>query len=244
MAHTSSLSFSVGAPWEIFRSQSNITNGRIVDLYTKSGSVGQYNSLLILLPDYGVTISILTAGTGGDVVSIAADMVVQAFLPVLEQVSKDQDCRRVCGTYSSSQDSKSNSTLVLEEDEGPGLVIRKWTNNGVDILSAAQQYSNASGGGLLKSIRLYATNRVSNRTEPGSGSFRVIAYRAVFETIPTTSRGQRIFDPEIGTWQKVDTLMYGNIASDDFEIHFDSNGFATAVEPRVLRKMFVRQLKD
>ncbi|RKU44012.1 hypothetical protein DL546_007308, partial [Coniochaeta pulveracea] len=36
-SHTASLSLSIGSPWEIHRTRSNITDGRVIDLYTKSG---------------------------------------------------------------------------------------------------------------------------------------------------------------------------------------------------------------
>ena len=51
VTHTSSLTSSVGAPWEIFRMK--IPRG-VVDLYTKGGDIGVYSSLLVLVPDYDV----------------------------------------------------------------------------------------------------------------------------------------------------------------------------------------------
>ncbi len=62
--HTSSMAFSVGAAWEIWRAKSNITTGRIIDLYTNSGSIGQDKTLLNLGPYQKLVISVLAAGTG------------------------------------------------------------------------------------------------------------------------------------------------------------------------------------
>lgn len=41
LAHTSELTLSVGAPWEILRIKSNISTGHSIDLYTKGGSLGR-----------------------------------------------------------------------------------------------------------------------------------------------------------------------------------------------------------
>lgn len=40
---------------------------RVTDIYTKSGSLGLYNSILALLPDYGVGFVTLAAGKGSHV---------------------------------------------------------------------------------------------------------------------------------------------------------------------------------
>jgi hypothetical protein len=232
------MTFSVGAPWEIWRTRSNIVEGHRVDLYTKSGSTGDYNALVILIPDYDVAISILVAGpSGGNVINIAADMAVQTFLPALEQVSKEQACQRLCGLYR-TRDPKQDSSLAIARDDGPGLLIQKWVSSGVDIKAAAQQYATATGGGFIKSFRLYRTDR----SEAQNGK-TVDAYRAVFETQLVESRpGQppRIFNPDLGTWSLADQLMYGGIAGDDFDFFLSKNGSATAVAPRVLREVFFK----
>jgi len=53
---------------------SNITTGHTIDLYTKSGSIGLYSSLLTLIPDYQVTVAILTAGPEDSVIETAAEI--------------------------------------------------------------------------------------------------------------------------------------------------------------------------
>lgn len=90
-AHTSPPFFSVGAPWEIWRTASRVTSGYTIDLYTidlytKSGSDGLYNSLLILSPDNGVVISVLAAGAASStLVSAASEIATQRLLPALER---------------------------------------------------------------------------------------------------------------------------------------------------------------
>ena len=39
ISHTSSLGYSVGAPWEILRSNTLTKDRRVIDVYTKSGDL-------------------------------------------------------------------------------------------------------------------------------------------------------------------------------------------------------------
>jgi hypothetical protein len=54
---------------------------RVTDIYTKSGSLGLYTSILALLPDYGVGFVTLAAGKGSHVAldGLIADIVLPEF---------------------------------------------------------------------------------------------------------------------------------------------------------------------
>lgn len=130
-AHTALWSLSVGAPWEIIRTRTRTTEGHAVDLYTKSGGIGAYGALLVLVPDFGIVVPILAAGTdAATAVGVAFERVVQGFLPVLEKAARQQTKRNLGGTYTT----KGNSTLVLDVEDDPvsGLVVKQWISNGVD----------------------------------------------------------------------------------------------------------------
>jgi hypothetical protein len=240
-SHTSSLSFSVGSPWEIWRTQTQITRGRVIDLYTKSGSVGQYSSMLILAPDYGVVLSILVAGPSSSAaVTITTEMVLQSLVPILEDVSRNEACRNLCGTFGSAQPSL-NSSIVIAAD-ADGLYLERWINRGVDIMAAAQAYAAETGGPPIKSIRLQATNlqESSNASHIAWGARRV-AYRAIFDTSnQDTSGPPRIMDQNSSWWSSVDSIVYGEIGIDDFVVHFDANGAAIMIEPRAVRDTLLR----
>ncbi|KAL7912515.1 beta-lactamase/transpeptidase-like protein [Trichoderma velutinum] len=228
---TSSQSVSVGAPWEIVRTQSGITTGRIVDLYTKSGSVGAYNSLLILIPDYQVTLAILAAGPdSAAALQAATEIAIQTLIPALEKAAKAESCRRHCGKYAPAGAEK-NSSLVLTVDDGPGLLLKEWTHQGHDIIAAGQAYANATRGGRINAVRLFPT---------GLQTGRQVAYRALFETIPYQydPSVHMVFDPTAGIWGTPDQLMYGEIAADEYVFHLDAEGNSAAVEPRVLREVY------
>ncbi|GJN80043.1 hypothetical protein PLIIFM63780_003567 [Purpureocillium lilacinum] len=233
-SHTASPSASVGAPWEMARTRSRVTSGYAVDLYTKSGSDGQYNVLLVLIPEFQVVVSLLAAGPdSGPVVTAAAETVLQALLPALDGVSQSQACDKFCGRYATA-DAAVNSSLVLAVDyEGPGLLVTQWISNGVDVRQVAQAYADATKGGVIESIRLYPTGLYA----PGKAAFR-----AVLQTVPSdfNSSIPRILDPRASQWSAMDQLMYGEVAVDDFVFRLDGHGRAVAVEPRVLRQTLQR----
>ncbi|TQV93766.1 Beta-lactamase/transpeptidase-like protein [Cordyceps javanica] len=245
-AHTSSLSFSVGAPWEIWRTGSRVTSGYTTDLYTKSGSDGLYNALLVLAPDTGVVISVLAAGTDSSAMLTAgAETAVQGLLPILDDVSRMQACRKYCGTYSNAE---TNSSLIIaaggysngtEEEDGPGIVVTKWTSRGKDIMATAQAYADSTGSGGITSFKLYPSIAEHEATRT--------AYRLIFATrAPGYTQGAsppppRIFDPIAGAWGAVDQLTYGRVAVDEFIFHLDQHGnSAQSVELGALRQTLFR----
>ncbi|KAI1113680.1 putative penicillin-binding protein [Nemania sp. NC0429] len=240
-SHTSSPFFSVGSPWEIWRTRSQITSGRVVDLYTKSGSVGQYTSQLILLPDYGVALSVLVAGSSsGPVITIATEMVLQSLIPMLEDITISEACGKLCGTYESSQSSV-NSSVTITAD-ATGLYLDRWINQGVDIKAVAEAYAVGTGSSPVRFLRLQATNlREPSDVDHNARSIRRVAYRVIFDTTSEDSDGPpRILNPNTHQWSSTDSPFYGEIAVDDFVVHIDANGTATMVEPRVLRDILQR----
>ena len=240
-SHTSSPFVSVGSPWEIQRTQSQITSGRIVDIYTKSGSVGQYDSQLMLLPDYGITLSFLVAGpSSGAVITIATEMVLQSLISVLENITIVRACDNLCGTYESAQPGV-NSSLTVAAD-AVGLYLDRWINQGVDIKAVAQAYAAQTGSPPIKTARFQATNlqdpAPTNDTAQGN---RHVAYRVIFDTAIEDPNGPpRIFKPDSRQWSATDSIMYGEIGVDDFVVHLDANGTAAMIEPRVVRDILIK----
>ncbi|KAH6887040.1 putative penicillin-binding protein [Thelonectria olida] len=243
-SHTASLIFSVGSPWEIWRTKSGITSGRTIDLYTKSGSIGAYNSHLILIPDYGVSVAVLAAGSSSSLaINAATEVALQAIIPTLEKVSRDQACKALCGTYRAAH----NSSLTISADRH-GLVVSRWISRGLDYRAVAQEYAESTGGGRLSAIRLQKTNLESpSGAKHKENGVQRVAYRAIFDTnggasdfAQPLSKKSRIFDPTAHQWSSVDNPMYGEIASDDFLLHLDQSGSAVAVEPRISRELLYR----
>lgn len=230
---TSSTTLFVGAPWEIVRTRSSINSGSLIDLYTKSGSVGAYQSLLVLIPDYQVTMAVLAAGPdAATALRIATETAIQRLLPALASAAKAESCSKFCGEYAPSGTS-GDSLLVISTDDGPGLLLKEWTHQGHGLIAAGQAYSNATRGGEIKSLRLLPTGlRSGNR----------VSYRAIVNIIPYQydPSVDYVFDPQANLWGTPDQLMYGGVAIDDFVFHLDDRGCSAAIEPRVLRAAYQR----
>jgi hypothetical protein len=225
-SHTSSLAYAVGAPWEI----TSFSLPRLIDLYTKSGDIGSYSSVLALSPDHGVGFTILVAGTGGHVVAaMVADLVAQTMLPALEYIAKDQARVRFAGTYSAPS-RVVNSSISIITDDGPGLRVTNWTSNSTDMFQSLATLRGANDTSQI-TIRLYPTGLET----PGKISFRAL--------IPP-DLGLAPIGPFTGsciTWVTVDSYIYGSVGLDEFVFTLDDHLRATSVSPRVLRIDLQRQ---
>lgn len=233
VTHTSSVKFSVGAPWEIFRVESSRGT---VDLYTKSGSLGVYASLLVLVPDYNFGWVILSAadnsGTANEGVHILTSLIADAFLPAIEAAAKDEATAVFAGTYKATNGL--NSSMSIVTDEFPGLGVKSWITNGTDAFESFLDLNGVTSAQFSVSMRLYPTNLV--QTSP-----RQQAFRAVFELLPT--RVDRSVFSVCGSWGGVDGVFYGDIAIDEFLFHFDEQGRAVSIEPRFLRVILQKDSK-
>ncbi|KAI9655491.1 MAG: hypothetical protein M1829_000634 [Trizodia sp. TS-e1964] len=242
-SHTSSLFLSVGAPWEIARSSVLTQDQRVIDLYTKAGVVGSYSSLFVLIPDYDIGMTVLAAGGTPDMNQIA-DLSLKLVLPAIEQVGKQQAKKVYEGTYK-SQDTSKPTTIVLKVDNGPGLSLEKWVNNGMTIYDSSNNPSRLA-------IRLYPTGLKSNPSKssspdrpPGQG----ISFRATSSYLPDKPESQpqgaetsvSVFSDVCGSWLSIDGGAYGNIAMDDLVFYLDISEHAGALDLRAERVILQRQ---
>lgn len=205
---TSSPTLAVGAPWEIFRVQTNTSSDRITDYYTKGGDIGVYSDLLALIPDYNVGFSIFTAdGNAAGVASTLAGMVSNTFGTALEQSAKLQANATYAGTYTSSDDT--NSSLVISINDDFGLNIDTWVSNGHDMFANI-----ALTQGITSTEPKFLARLVPTDLEDGNGGR---AFRSVFGYQATTASGNGSpFDLSCATWTTVDALTYGGVSLDLF----------------------------
>ncbi len=228
-ANTASLMSSVGAPWEIQRVTRSTLDNVVVDLYTKSGSTGIYNSLVVLIPDYEVAFTVLTAGDVSTLVSMLSEMVAETFLPMIYQISKEEAAGAFGGTYKSS--GAINSSFSLSTDDGPGLLVARWISNGTDVLAGYEHLGN-----VMVKARIYPTGLRSPAT--GGNSTAQVSWRGIFQSVPvinSTYRPRQIFNEDCDNWFGIDAITYGSNGLDDFVFQVDQNGNALTVEPRALR---------
>ncbi|KAH0840866.1 beta-lactamase [Fonsecaea pedrosoi] len=242
---TSSPGVSVGAPWEIARGENLTADGRLIDLYTKTGNLGDYTAILALVPDYDLVVAINLAGPESSIAAIQVifSMLVQALVPGVAEVGRSDAELKYAGTYTSSSSSSAGSnanatsTITLSVDDY-GLVVSDFVARGIDVRSPDTGYAALAGSSdnTTTTIRLYPTNLAAgNQT----------AWRAVYQT--SSAAELAAFDAELffpggscQSWTAVDLQTYGFEALDYFVLTADSDGVVVRVEPRAWRLVMDR----
>ncbi|CAG8982145.1 hypothetical protein HYALB_00003237 [Hymenoscyphus albidus] len=101
----------LGAPWEIRRLEIGPSK-RVVDIYTKSGDLPGYSSLLLLIPDWDLGITLMAAGPAGTPdIAVLSGLIAAHFLPAVETAARNEAQENLAGSYSAA-----NSTLILTTD--------------------------------------------------------------------------------------------------------------------------------
>jgi hypothetical protein len=200
---------------------------RVLDLYTKSGDLDTYSSMVVLDVDHNIGFVILSAGEAPSTMArVIADLVARTFIPAFEGAARENAMEKYVGAYAAN--SKSNVTFAV--DDRPGLALKSWFSSGVDVFKSIAALKGYDSRKPL-SIRLYPS---------GLSTASQIGFRAVIELLPKASdRG--IINSNCETWMMAEGgLLYGRVALDDFVVDVDTDGKATAVEPRSLREKLVR----
>lgn len=201
----------------------------VVDFYTKGGSLGAYNSILVLIPDYDVVFSVLAAGIDNSLVSNVAEVVRLNIMPILDIAAREQANAQYVGDYCLSSGGRVTDRITLSIDGGPGLLVDEWISNGQDFLAVVSNFALSTGSGALQTIRLYPTGL----EVPGK-----IAFRATFNTSdPSPSDAAGLFSPGLESWGSVDNYVYGQKPMDLFLFNLDPRGVARAVECSAMRKV-------
>lgn len=100
-------------------------------------TVAIYRSKIILIPQLGFGISILTAtaeqGQSEHVRTVLSNLVTSKLLSSVSQVAKSQAHAAYAGHYTALP--HLNSSITITTDDLPGLKITSWICNGTDVLS-------------------------------------------------------------------------------------------------------------
>jgi CubicO group peptidase (beta-lactamase class C family) len=123
-----------GMPWEIFRSDEILEDTRRpVTFYTKSGGLPGYASLIVLLPEYNLGVTLLVGGDNS-LLNILRDLILPALVKTAEsaiwEYVADQYAGRMVAT-----DQSLNSSLTLASSPKDGLTITNFISNGTDVLN-------------------------------------------------------------------------------------------------------------
>ncbi|KAM3514142.1 hypothetical protein MY11210_002243 [Beauveria gryllotalpidicola] len=229
-----SLGMSVGAPWEILRSNIVTEDKRLIDIYTKRGEFGLYHALIGAITDYDIVMTVLS---GGEQVSLDPDIRTKIFstiarnlVPAIDKAARDED-------------KSSNSTLELALDEGSGIAIKKFVVRGFDVMSNFPRYSL----GALETCqntpvngRIYPVDMSSNapfqRNHARSIQHRCSTFamwRAYFDTTTdeqNAAKDEALFyaDGSCETWFNFDQTSYGYLSLGEFVFVYDKQGSVTA----------------
>ncbi|KAF2180351.1 beta-lactamase/transpeptidase-like protein [Zopfia rhizophila CBS 207.26] len=197
---TSTLTQAVGAPWEIMRPANlNLTYPRPIDLYTKMGSVPTYAAHAVLIPEYDLAISIMAAGSNSnEAVAKLIGMGVENLVPIADQLARQQAADKYVGTYVSTN-LTNNASLTIALDDGPGLAIPEWKNQGKDMLDTFSQIASVERENF--GFRLY-TMGLGDR------------WRVGFESV---KNGASFADMGCDSWLLVDSYRYGKQPLDELE---------------------------
>ncbi|KAI0144396.1 beta-lactamase/transpeptidase-like protein [Xylariaceae sp. FL1272] len=234
---TSSPGFQLGGLWEIMRSDIVTEDGRLIEFYTKSGNLGTYNNIMVLIPDYDLVITLLSAGgeSSYDMVDLTHSRIVRSLLPAIEAASKRQADANYVGTFT---DDASNSSITFSLDDGPGMAVSDWIIHGTDIIETYPTFALLSTTAVEEHIRvrLYPTNlKAGCQTE-----WRAVFSTGTKESIAERDAGSYYQGASCVTWATMDRKVYGFKSLDEFIFETDSDGKATGLNLRlfnvVLRK--------
>ncbi|KAH6639266.1 beta-lactamase/transpeptidase-like protein [Boeremia exigua] len=218
---TSSLIGGVGRPWEIYRAVINPQPNRIVDMYTKGGDVPGYGAILVLIPDFDVGFTVMTASSTRSSYAAMTALIGDELLPALEEAARAQADSLFAGTYTAANGL--NSTVKLTTTPGvPGLSIETWISNGTDLRLVLSGDSEAE-------YQLYPTNIAS---EDG----KELSWRAVYLSQPETGSP---YDA-CPSWFGVDRPSYGIWGLDEMVFHLGEDGKARGMELRAQKIVLER----
>lgn len=202
--------------------------------FNKAGTLGKYNALLAVIPDFNIGFSVLAAGDGLDGIAMdIADMLSDIYLPTMVDVSRTQANDMYGGTYRST-DPAVNSSLSVVVDQTPGLSLSPWISNGTNLgwfsVALSQGIQEEYWGKVQPSVRLYPTGLWD--AVPGGG--KRVAFKATFEdlSLPDVSNP---FTSDCVTWVTGSGILYGSRPLDQFIFNVNAAGDVTSVENGALR---------
>ncbi|KAJ3561764.1 hypothetical protein NPX13_g8818 [Xylaria arbuscula] len=215
----------VGRGWEIFRVRSN---GHSVDLFTKSGNWGVYNSVFVLMPAYDFGFSILSASkpAGGAVVDALTNDIVNTLLPTLETITKRQASTNFAGRFTSA-DENANTSITVTTDGSLGLRVTEYIASGVDLLGSVFALF-----GSDVEFRLIPNQLYDDRNRVGFSAI----YQGSSEIPPKEE-----FYWSCPSWLDIDDFTYANVPLGLMVFDVDASGKATAVRLVALRETLTRE---
>jgi len=235
---TSDPMAALGTPWGIRRI--NMGHPYLWTYgYQKAGRIGDYSALIIILPDYGVGFTLLTAGNmPGNMNFDFADVIGATLLPAIHNVSREQARENFAGNYEFGNVTALNSSMVITVDNDPGLKVERWISNGTDMATVAILLQLSTRGPVNPRIRLYPAG-LETVKEDGEVKKR-IAFKATFEDADSPARENRLFSTDCATWLSASSNLWAARTLDEIVFEVGEDGKAVAVDPVALRALLGR----
>ncbi|EAW24644.1 serine hydrolase domain-containing protein [Aspergillus fischeri NRRL 181] len=136
VSFTAGMGSFYGMPWEVYRTDRILLlddkrRTRTVTFFTKGGGLPGYRTLILLVPEFDLGITIFTAGS-----DTFLDVVQEILTVPLIRAADEFAARQVKETYVGRYTSPStNSSLTLIYTSTHGLEISEWISNSTDVLS-------------------------------------------------------------------------------------------------------------
>ncbi|KAI5360800.1 Putative beta-lactamase/transpeptidase [Septoria linicola] len=235
LSHTSSLRYSVGAPWEIFRrSRREGDTLHSVDLYTKGGDIGGYHTVFALIPQYDIGYVVLTAGSPYTSALAIDDQQINVLLNGLDDIAHQQAAKNMARTYThvlfnNPSSNNTNTSLILEmEPNAPGLNVTALIINGTDFPAAIL-------GGQPYELRTYPTelSRCNETRGTTLTSWRMLAHPRY------TKAQQQQQELQDAVWLATSNQVYGYTGLNGLLVETEEGGRVVGIEVRVLDVTFV-----
>jgi CubicO group peptidase (beta-lactamase class C family) len=146
VSFTAGMGSFYGMPWEIFRTDRILLpddkrRARTVTFFTKGGGLPGYKTLILLVPEYDLGITFLTAGDE-TFPEVLVEMVIGPLIRAADKLAARQVKETYVGRYTSpsTEEHMANSTLTLTYTSTHGLEINEWISNSTDVLSIISKH--------------------------------------------------------------------------------------------------------
>ena len=241
VSQTPSLTYAVGAPWEIHRFVHPGTS-KVTDLYTKLGDDDENGAAMIIIPQYDAGFVMLNAATAADRMTMMMrilDQLDNTMVPALEAEALAQASRNLIGTYKSTNpDIDASVTIAYNKSSSisvnSDLQVTNWTYNGTDVIA----------GPFFKGSRLRLEQSIPNPAGKEAGQVAFQLSDLVQQL--TYLEAMKVPSLEVyGTWTgfvnssedflDTESQAWGGVNTNLFIFNVDEGGRATSCTPAVDR---------
>ncbi|MCJ1390340.1 hypothetical protein MMC18_003199 [Xylographa bjoerkii] len=215
-----------GMPWEMLHSTKLTKDGRGVDVITKSGGLWGYSSLIVLLPEFGLGLTILVAGDHRALGELTVRL-TGTIVPAIEDFARKETRRAFTGSFVAIAGengllSTHSSLLLAVDDVGPGIRIVTWISRDVDFLKV---YGHLKG--MPEDHDAWEARLIPSNLEHDNGSGREEIWRATAMRKPNANGKSSVWDDFCFT--DVDSLSYGGFSIEEFRFVRGRNGGVESV---------------